>query len=120
MDFYNYHNLISWIFGGAEETSPPSQTICLAHNIKDARLSYYGTMDKSKYGDRVVGRFQNGESFSVYLPESNKKEGNAKSYGDVLPIKTIDKYLEMCGLDEIWLKKAADMSGEEVEVEMAV
>lgn len=120
MDFYNYHNLISWIFGESEEISSPSQTMCVAYNIKDARLSYYGTMDKSKYGDRVVGRFQNGESFSIYLPESNKKEGNAKSYSDVLPVKTIDKYLVMCGLDEIWLKEAADMSGEEVEVEMAV
>lgn len=119
MDFYNYHNLMSWILGSLEEVKP-SQTICVAANIKDARLSYYGTMDKLKYGDRIVGRFQNGESFSIYLPESNKKEGNAKSYSDVLPIKSIDKYLEMCGLDEIWLKKAADMSGEEIEVEMAV
>lgn len=120
IDFYNYHNLMSWIFGGSEEIKTPSRTICVATNIKDARLSYYGTMDKSKYGDRVVGRFQNGESFSIYLPESNKKEGNAKSYSDVLPIKTIDKYLETCGLDEIWLKKAADTVGEEIEVEMAV
>lgn len=120
MDFYNYHNLMSWIFGGVEEIKPPSQTICVAANIKDTRLSYYGTMDKSKYGDRVVGRFQNGESFSIYLPESNKKEGNAKSYSDVLPIKTIDKYLETCGLDEIWFKKVVDMSGEEIEIEMAV
>ena len=120
MDFYNYHNLTSWIWGREEETKTPSQTICVAINIKDARLSYYGTMDKSKYGDRVVGRFQNGESFSIYLPESNKKEGNAKSYSDVLPIKMIDKYLETCGLDEIWLNEAADISGEEIEVEMAI
>lgn len=92
----------------------------MATNIKDIRLSYYGTMDKLKYGDRVVGRFQNGESFSIYLPESNKKEGNAKSYSDVLPIKSFDKYLEICGLDEVLMKKATDMPGEEIEVEMAV
>lgn len=77
-------------------------------------------MDKSKYGDRVVGRFQNGESFSIYLPDAYKKDGNAMSYSDVLPINAIDKYLETCGLDEMWLKKASDLSGEEIEVEMAV
>ena len=121
LDFYNYHNLMSWIVGKPEEIASPSQTICVADNIKDARLSYYATMDKLKYGDdRVVGRFQNGESFSVYLPEAYKKEGNAKSYSDVLSIKDINKYLEICGLDEMWLKKAADLSGEEIEVEMAV
>lgn len=118
-DFYNYHNLMSWIVGRSEEISPPSHTICVADNINDARLSYYGTMDKSKYGDRVVGRFQNGESFSIYLPDAYKKDGNAMSYSDVLPMKSIDKYLETCGLDEMWLKKAADLSGEEIEVEMA-
>lgn len=120
MDFYNYHNLMSWICGRVEEIKIPSLTICVAYNIKDMRLSYYGTMDKSKYGDCVVGRFQNGESFSIYLPESNKKEGNAKSYSDVLPIRSIEKYLETCGLDEVLMKKASDMAGEEIEVEMAV
>lgn len=119
-DFYNFHNLMSWIVGASEEIAHPSHTICVAANIKDARLSYYGTMDKSKFGDRVVGRFQNGESFSIYLPDAYKKDGNAMSYSDVLPIKSIDKYLETCGLDEMWLKKAADLSGEEIEVEMAV
>lgn len=120
MDFYNYHNLMSWIWGISGDTDMPRQTICVAVHVNDVRLSYYGIMDKSKYGDRIVGRFQNGESFSVYLPEANKKEGNAKSYSDVLPIKKIGHYLESCGLDEIWVEKAANMSGEEIEVEMAV
>lgn len=120
MDFYNYHNLMSWIIWESDEIKSPSQTICVAVNKKDARLSYYGIMDKPKYGDRVVGRFQNRESFSIYLPEAYKKDGNAKSYRDVLPIKMIDKYLEVCGLDEKWLNAAVDMSGEEIEVEMAV
>lgn len=120
MDFYNYHNLMSWICREGKDAIPPSQTICVTINTKDERLSYYGTMDKSKYGDRVVGRFQNGESFSIYLPESYKKGGNARSYRDALPIKMIDKYLQIQGLDEICLNKVADMSGEEIEVEMAV
>lgn len=118
IDFYNYHNLMSWIWGEDEETKSPNQTICVAVNVKDTRLSYYGIMDKLKYGDRVVGRFQNGESFSIYLPESNKKEGNAKSYSDILSIKMIDKYLQICGLDEIRLNEVADMAGEEIEVEI--
>ncbi len=120
IDFYNYHNLISWIAGREEELKAPSQTICVAVNEKDTRLSYYGIINKAKYGDRIVGRFQNGESFSIYLPESNKKDGNARSYSDVLPIKSIDKYLEICGLNGIWLKEITAMSGEEIEVEMAI
>ncbi len=120
MDFYNYHNMMSWIVGKEDEMKPSDRAMCVAFHKKDTRLSYYGTMDKLKYGDRIVGRFQNGESFSIYLPESNKKEGNARSYSDVLPIKTIAKYLEVCGMDETWLENAAGMIGEEIEVEMAV
>lgn len=120
MDFYNYHNLMSWIVGFSEEEKKPDQTICVAINRNDTRLSYYGVMDKSKYGDRVVGRFQNGESFSIYLPDAYKKEGNAKSYSDVLPLKVISQYLEWCGLDELWLEKVDAMQGMEIEVEMAI
>ena len=92
----------------------------MAINVKDERLSYYGTMDKIKYGDHIVGRFQNGESFSIYLPEAYKKEGNAKSYSDVLPIKTIDQYLKTCGLDEMCIRQAANMPGVEIEAEMSI
>lgn len=120
LDFYNFHNLFSWIIIKEGEVKSSDRALCVAYNKKDTRLSYYGTMDKLKYGDRVVGRFQNGESFSIYLPESNKKEGNARSYSDVLPIKSIAEYLETCGFDESWLKNAADMIGEEIEVELAV
>ena len=120
MDFYNYHNLLSWIYGLKEDETWPSKTICVAINDKDERLSYYGTMDKAKYGDQIVGRFQNGESFSVYLPEANKKEGNAKSYSDVLPIKIIDQYLETCGLDEMCIRQAANVPGVEIEAEMSI
>jgi len=72
----------------------PSQTICVAVHENDERLSYYAVMDKSKYGDaRMVGRFQNGESFSIYLPEAYKKDGNARTFSDILPIKRIGEYL---------------------------
>lgn len=121
MDFYNYHNLMSWIWGTSEDEKKPGQTICVAVHVSDARLSYYTIMDKQIYGDaRMVGRFQNGESFSIYLPDAYKKDGNAQSYSDVLPIKRIGQYLETCGLDEAWLDRAADLPGEEMEVEMAV
>ncbi len=121
MDFYNYHNLMSWIWGISGDVKMPRQTICVATHVNDARLSYYGIMDKPKYGDAwIMGRFQNGESFSVYLPEAYKKEGNARSDRDLLPIKMIGQYLETCGFDEMWLNKATDMPGEEIEVEIAV
>lgn len=121
MDFYNYHNLMSWIWGTAEDVKKPRQTICVAAHVDDARLSYYAIMDKLSFNDdHMVGRFQNGESFYIYLPDAYKKDGNAKSYRDYLPIKMIGQYLEICGLDEAWLDKAADLPGAEMEVEMAV
>lgn len=120
MDFYNYHNLMSWIYGLSEDDNTPSKTICVALHKNDERLSYYGIMDKKIYGDaRLFGRFQNGESFSIYLPEAYKKDGNAQTFGDVLPIRSIKKYLQFCGFDEIELENMEQMDGEEIEVEMA-
>lgn len=121
MDFYNYHNLMSWVWGTPDDNKTPSQTICVAIHENDERFSYYAVMDKSKYGDaRMVGRFQNGESFSIYLPEAYKKDGNARTYSDVLPIKKINEYLDTCGMDGAWIEKSANMPGVEIEVEMAV
>lgn len=120
MDFCNYHNLMSWIWGLSEDVKPPAQTICVALHKNDERLSYYGIMDKVKFGDNIVGRFQNGESFAVYLPEAYKKDGNAKSYRDVMPIKSIRQYLLSCGFDDTWMDQASHMTYEEIEVEMAI
>lgn len=96
--------------------------------VEDTTMEYlqekildYAIMDKLLFNDtHMVGRFQNGESFYIYLPEAYKKDGNAKSYRDYLPIKMIGQYLEICGLDETWLDKAAELPGVEMEVEMAV
>lgn len=121
MDFYNYHNLMSWIVGLSEDINFPSKTICVAQHKNDDRLSYYGIMDKQKYKDtRLVGRFQNGESFSIYLPEAFKKDGNAQSFGDMLPIKSIGQYLASCGFDEVWLNMLSEMPSKEIIVEMAI
>lgn len=121
MDFYNYHNLMSWIWGLPEDQNPPSQTICVAQHKNDERLSYYGIMDKQKFKDtRLVGRFQNGESFSIYLPEAYKKDGNAQCFGDVLPIQSIVQYLASCGFDAAWLNTLSELPGKELIVEMAV
>lgn len=120
IDFYNYHNLVSWIFGLPSDEKLPGKTVCVAVNRNDARLSYYGIMDKEKFGDHIVGRFQNGESFRIYLPEANKKGGNASSYSDVLPVKMIGQYLGEDGFDEAWLDGELDVPCREVEVDMAV
>ena len=120
MDFFNYHNLMSWIYGLEEDTISPTHTICISLHKAEERRSYYTIMDKQKYGDRMVGRFQNRESFSIFLPESLKKTGNAKSYRDVLPIKNISEYLSTCGFDVSWIKNASDMQAKELQVEMAV
>ena len=121
MDFYNYHNLMSWIWGLPEDVNPPSKSICVAQHKNDERLSYYGIMDKHRYGDaRLVGRFQNGESFSIYLPDAFKKDGNAQSFRDALPIKSITQYLSSCGFDEAWLNKSFKKADKEVVVEMAL
>ena len=111
---------MSWIYGLEEDTISPTHTICISLHKAEERRSYYTIMDKQKYGDRMVGRFQNRESFSIFLPESLKKTGNAKSYRDVLPIKNISEYLSTCGFDVSWIKNASDMQAKELQVEMAV
>ena len=78
-------------------------------NKTDERLSYYGTMDKSKYGIELWEDFKMEKAF--HLSAGSKQERRkCGTYSDVLPIKAIDKYLETCGLDGNWIKKANDMS----------
>ena len=78
-------------------------------------------MDKQRLGNaRLVGRFQNGESFSIYLPDAFKKDGNAQSFRDALPVKSITQYLSSCGFDETWLNKSFEIADKEIVVEMAV
>lgn len=121
MDFYNYHNLISWIVGLPEDRNVPDKTICVALHKTEERLSYYSVMDKQKFGDaRMVGRFQNGESFSIYLPEAYKKNGNAQSFKDVLPIKSIVQYLSSCGFEKGYPDMLSEKPCKEIIVEMAV
>lgn len=120
MDFYNYHNLMSWFWGISEDTEIPKQNICIALHKEDERLSYYGIIEDLTYGDRLVGRFQNRESFSIYLPEAYKKGGNAKSYADVLPIKSISRYLDTCGFEENWLEESTNMPYKEITVELVI
>lgn len=120
MDFYNYHNLMSWFWGIAEDSIIPKQNICVALHKNEERCSYYGVIEDLQHGDRMVGRFQNGESFSIYLPEAYKKNGNAKSYSDILPNKSVSLYLNNCGFSLEWLNQPSAMPGREFEVEMAV
>lgn len=118
MDFYNYHNLMSWFWGTSDDARIPKQNICVALH-EDNRRSYYGVVTNLKYGDRLVGRFQNRESFCIYLPEAYKKDGNAKSYRDELPVTSISQYLFSCGFEEKWLNDYTKMPYHEITVEMA-
>jgi len=119
MDFYNYHNMVSWIVG-LKEKEPLKETICVALNKKEERCSYYGILDKEYSDTRLFGRFQNGESFSIYLPEAYKKDGNAQSFRDYLPISSIEKYLNSRGFKYGCMAKLAEMTGREINVEIAI
>lgn len=118
MDFYNYHNLMSWFWGTSEDICIPKQNICVALH-EDSRLSYYGVIADLKYGDRLIGRFQNRESFCIYLPDAYKKGGNAKSCKNELPVTSISQYLFSCGFDDKWLNCYVKMPYHEITVEMA-
>lgn len=117
MNFYNYHNLMSW-FCGTDNQEKPTHNICVAMNT-DARYSYYAVIEDPHYGDTLIGRFQNGESFSIYLPGACIAGGNAKECHHSLGEKNISRYLKSCGFDSRWLKETESYTFISVDVDIA-
>jgi len=118
MDFYNYHNLMSWFWGTAEDKIKPSQNICVALN-EDKDYSYYGVIDDFSRGDTLIGRFQYGGNFSIYLPAAFVEGGNAIESGCRLSEQEIDRYLDSCGFNKIWLQEINKFPYLLLEVSMA-
>lgn len=118
MNFYNYHNLMSWFFG-TDTQKEPKQNICVALN-EDTRYSYYAVIEDCYYGDILIGRFQNGESFSIDLPGAYIKGGNAKKSYNRLEEKNIELYLKTCGFDRKWLEQVEKHREIYIDVDIAV
>lgn len=118
MNFYNYHNLMSW-FCGTDDQEKPTQNICVAFN-EDARYSYYAVIEDYHYGDTLIGRFQNGESFSIDLPGAYIEGGNAKECYNSLGEKNINMYFKSCGFDGKWLEPIESYTFTYVDVDIAV
>lgn len=79
------------------------QIICVALH-RDKRYSYYAVVKDRIYADTLIGRFQNGESFYITLPDIPGQDGNARWHEQVLPEKSIIKYLESCGFSYSFLE----------------
>jgi len=102
MDFFNFHNLVGW-FVGSMDQKKAKQIICVALH-HDKRYSYYAIIKDRDYADTLIGRFQNGESFYIILPDTPGQDGNARQCEEVLPEKSIIKYLESCGFNYNYLE----------------
>lgn len=76
IDFYSFHNLVGWCYKYVDDKEVIS-AFGLAINTDDPGQSYYVILDhENKYGDTLIGVMDNGKSFLVYLPESDKDGGN--------------------------------------------
>ncbi|NMH88062.1 hypothetical protein [Flavivirga algicola] len=77
ISFYVYHNLVGWLSGYEENRAIPELSIGFSKNKTDSQEDYLFFLDpENEYGDTQIGTFRNGESFSIYLPESYEKYGN--------------------------------------------
>lgn len=117
MDYFNFHNLVGWFVGFSEDKEKAKQIICVALHY-DNRYSYYAVVKERKYSDILIGRFQNGESFYITLPDTPGEDGNARWHEEVLPEKCIAKYLEFCGFGNKYLKMTDDLPNSVVIIEI--
>lgn len=77
--FYQFHNLVGWLLGYDQEAKLPSMTYGIAAHNSDSTKNYFVELDQNTpEGDVVVGAFQNGNSYYVYLPEAYEENGNMK------------------------------------------
>lgn len=77
ISFYEYHNLVGWLYGYGENQDIPELSIGFSKSKTDAQEDYLFFLDpENKYGDSEIGAFRNGKTFFVYLPEAYEEYGN--------------------------------------------
>lgn len=99
VDFYTYHNLIGWLEGYEEVDGSPELSCGFAKS--EVEENYVAFRDsENEYGDTLVGGFENGKSFFIYLPEAYKEKGNLTITENIdVSMKDEIKYFKEEGLD---------------------
>jgi len=97
--FYDYQNFATWLLGLESYDDKPDLTVAISLHKFDDRLSYYGILDNDSDGDKVIGVFNNGDRFSIYLPDCFHDNKNIKNeYNDLL-IVGVKEYMNSLGVD---------------------
>lgn len=98
--FYDYQNLASWLLGLNKDIDRPDLTVALSLHKSDDKLSYYARLDDTEsLGDSFVGVFNDGEKFSIFLPECYDEHKNMKFEDNNLSIVGIKEYMDNMGVN---------------------
>src|SRR5690606_33144169 len=77
IDFYVYHNLVSWLNGYEENNNNPEFSLGLSNHKNNSQEDYIFYLDtNNNFGDTHIGAFRNGKTFSIYLPDAYEEYGN--------------------------------------------
>lgn len=119
--FYNFHNLSGWFNGVGQDKDSPDLTVAIGLHKTDDLETYYATMDSNNpCGDTLIGVFNDGNKFSIFLPEAYEIEGNISIEYNRLKNIGVNKYLESIGVNDMDLLAIEDREYKTVNVEMAI
>lgn len=84
------------------------------------KLSYYATLDPESWGDTFIGVFNDGEKFSIYLPESYIVKGNIRVGNNNLTIVGVREYMRKMGVDIHRLINEVDKNYKVKDIEISI
>ena len=77
LNFYEYHNLISELFGFSGEVDRPAEVLGLAIHQTTNSKDYIVKFDPEAEDEFLLGAFSDNTNFAIYLPKSDiHPEGN--------------------------------------------
>jgi hypothetical protein len=93
--FFDYHNIAVWLSGCEKENDTPDDILAVAINKANVIKSYYSLLDPDcAFGDTMIGIFEDGKKFSIYLPDADIPTGNMVIKNNNLDQSSIDEYFK--------------------------
>lgn len=76
MDFYNYCNLSTYIYGDKSSDEGPVLTAIVSLSKRDESENYYATLEiGNRCRDTMIAVVNNGTKFSIYIPKAFENKG---------------------------------------------
>ncbi|MDW3646623.1 MAG: hypothetical protein R8P61_06165 [Bacteroidia bacterium] len=97
-----YHDFASWFMFAENKEDIPEICVGIAFHFSDRSLDYCFWKDLNKpSADTLIGRFRNGNSFFIYLPEEDQGKGTIRLQEDLNPeIQTYEQELAYFKFDK--------------------